>query len=152
MTTRVLVVRTDMELSSLSKTVFDSINRVVCPLARRGVVSPPPVGGGVVVLETTGRRSGLPREVPLLATRLGDRLYVSTVRTGSQWVRNAEADPRVGVWLHGFRRDGIARSVADRSSSSRWRSTLASPRPEPKFTEPGRTPPARSALRSHEVP
>jgi deazaflavin-dependent oxidoreductase (nitroreductase family) len=99
MTTRVLVVRTDMELSSLSKTVFDSINRVVRPLARRGVV----------VLETTGRRSGLPREVPLLATRLGDRLYVSTVRTGSQWVRNAEADPRVGVWLHGFRRDGIAR-------------------------------------------
>jgi hypothetical protein len=98
-----------MQAPSLSRTVFDSINRVVGPLARRGVVSPPPLGGGVVVMETTGRRSGLPRQVPLLATRVGDRLYVSTVRSGSQWVRNAEADPRVGVWLHGYRRDATAK-------------------------------------------
>jgi hypothetical protein len=44
----------------------------------------------------------------LLATRVGDRLFVSTVRSDSQWVRNAEADSSVGVWLNGYRRAGTA--------------------------------------------
>jgi len=64
-----------------------------------------------VTIETTGRRSGLPRTVPVLATRVGDHLTVSTVRNDSQWLRNIEADSNVGVWLYGRRRQATA-SVA----------------------------------------
>jgi hypothetical protein len=87
---------------------FRTLNRVVRPLAKGGVVSPPPIGTGLVVLETTGRRSGRKREVPLLAVRLGDRVLVSTVRRRSQWVRNVEADADVHVWLGGDRRPAVA--------------------------------------------
>lgn len=87
---------------------FRTLNRVVQPLAKGGVVSPLPIGTGLVVLETTGRRSGRQREVPLLAARLGDRVLVSTVRSRSQWVRNIEADAGVHVWLGGVRRPAVA--------------------------------------------
>jgi hypothetical protein len=44
----------------------------------------------------------------VLSTRRGDTLTVSTVRSDSQWIRNAEADPNVTVWLGGTRRDAVA--------------------------------------------
>lgn len=87
---------------------FRALNRVVLPAVKAGLLSPLPVGAGLVVLETTGRSSGLPRQVPLLAARVGPYVAVSTVRTSSQWVRNAQAEPRVAVWVCGQRRPGTA--------------------------------------------
>jgi hypothetical protein len=46
--------------------------------------------------------------VPLLATRLGNKVMVSTVRSNSQWVRNIEVDPNVVVHLCGRRRAATA--------------------------------------------
>ena len=94
--------------SQLTRRGFATLNSVVRPAVRAGAGNPLPIGAGPVVLETTGRRSGLPREVPVLATRVGDTLNVSTVRSDSQWLRNIEADDRVGVWLGGQRRDATA--------------------------------------------
>lgn len=93
---------------SITKRSFAALNGVVRPVVQAGVGNPLPIGAGAVVLETTGRRSGLPRSVPVLSTRFGDTLTVSTVRSDSQWVRNAEADPNVAVWLGGTRRDAVA--------------------------------------------
>ena len=93
---------------SLSRDAFRAINNVALPLIRAGIGSPLPLGLGLVVLETTGRKSGLAREVPVVGLRVGDRITVSTVRADSQWLANLEANSAAAVWRNGRRRAVVA--------------------------------------------
>lgn len=97
-----------IDREALTRDAFRVLNSVVVPTVRAGVGNPWPLGGGVVLLETIGRRSGEWRRVPLVATRVGDTLAVSTVRSNSLWLSNIEHDERVAVWLGGNRRTGTA--------------------------------------------
>lgn len=91
---------------SMQKTVevefFRMLNRVVEPLVRRGLGSPRLAPSGFIVLETTGRKSGLVRRSPLAATRIGQHVVVGTFRAGrSDWVKNLAAEPRTRYWIGG---------------------------------------------------
>ena len=90
--------------SDVTRAAFRTLNSVVKPAVTAGLGNPLPVGGGAIVLEVTGRVSGSPRQIPLLATRIGDRLMVSTVRNDSQWLANLEANSECVVHLYGKRR------------------------------------------------
>lgn len=81
---------------------FRTLNSVVEPAVRAGIGSPRIAPSGFIVLETTGRKSGLRRRSPLAATRLGKYVLVATYRADrSQWVKNLAANPRTRYWLGG---------------------------------------------------
>jgi deazaflavin-dependent oxidoreductase (nitroreductase family) len=74
----------------LSARVF---NRLVLAAAKLGLPTP-----SVVILETTGRRSGEPRRVPVTRLIEGDTLWIVTEHgRKAAYVSNIEADPRVRV-------------------------------------------------------
>ena len=86
----------------LEKQFFRLLNRVLEPPIRAGWGSPRRAPGGLVVVETTGRRTGRRSRVPLAALRFQGHVVVSTFRgERSQWVKNVSANPRVRYWLNG---------------------------------------------------
>ena len=87
-------------LRRVEQRLFRRLNRVTEPALRAGFGSPLP-GPNAFLVETVGRRSGLPRRVPLLGQRCGRTIRVSTVRPSSDWVRNLESNPTATVWIHG---------------------------------------------------
>jgi hypothetical protein len=93
---------------AVTRQAFRALNSVVRPALDAGIGNPLPVGVGATVVETTGRKSGLPRPVPLVSVRLGDKMFVSTFRDDSQWFANLEADPSVNVRLYGRDRTATA--------------------------------------------
>ncbi|MGJ3508762.1 nitroreductase/quinone reductase family protein [Enemella sp. A6] len=73
-----------------------------------------PLIGYTAVLNTTGRRSGRTRAVPLsYALRDGHIHFVSGLGEESHWYRNLLANPRVVVQLPGRVFEGVAEPVTD---------------------------------------
>jgi deazaflavin-dependent oxidoreductase (nitroreductase family) len=98
----------------LSAKVFNPLVRAA---ARAGLPTP-----SVVILETTGRRSGQPRRVPVTRALVGDTLWIVTEhgrRAG--YVRNIEANPRVRVRVGRRWRTGTAQVLADDDWRARQR-------------------------------
>ena len=69
---------------------------------------------GWVLLTTTGRKTGLPREVLLPCERTPETLIViSTYGWRSHWIRNLQRDPRVRITVGGWVLSGRAEVVED---------------------------------------
>jgi deazaflavin-dependent oxidoreductase (nitroreductase family) len=80
------------------------VNPVVKAAAERGIPLP-----SLVILETRGRKSGLPRRTPVGKAIEGDTLWIVTEhghRAG--YVRNIQANPRVRVKIGRVWRSGTA--------------------------------------------
>lgn len=104
-----ILAATVSRLRALETELLRTLNAFVEPLARAGCGSPGVFPAGIVVLETTGRRSGRPHRTPVLATLVGGQLLVGTVRgERSEWMKNARANPRVRYWLCGRPREARA--------------------------------------------
>jgi deazaflavin-dependent oxidoreductase (nitroreductase family) len=85
------------------------LNPLVNAAARAGLPTPT-----VVILETTGRRSGQPRRTPVGKALEGGTLWIVAEhgrRAG--YVRNIEADPRVRVRVGRRWRTGTAHVLPD---------------------------------------
>ena len=80
------------------------LNPVVRAASRAGLPLP-----GLVILETTGRRSGEPRRTPVGKAIVGDTLWVIAEHgRKAAYVRNLEAEPRVRVRVGRAWRTGTA--------------------------------------------
>jgi len=95
---------------------FTGLNQFAEPLIRAGFGNPIFFPTGTIVVETTGRKTGRKINIPVLATRIGELVVFSTVRSnskygskyGSQWVKNLAANPDVRYWLAGAPREATA--------------------------------------------
>ena len=97
------------EVTDLETAFFQTVNAFVEPLAEAGWGSPGIVPTGLIVLETTGRRTGRPRRTPVFATVAGSYLVAGTLRGArSDWIKNARANPSVRYWLCGRVHDARA--------------------------------------------
>jgi deazaflavin-dependent oxidoreductase (nitroreductase family) len=89
-------------------------------------------GPEFLYLTTTGRRTGLPREIEIWFTEQAGRFHVVAEHgENAQWVRNLRADPAVSVRV-GDRRFAARARVVDASAESRlWADVRA--RSEAKY-------------------
>lgn len=98
---------------------FSLVNRwFALPVLRAGLgpLFSTPVTGSLMVLRTTGRTSGLPREAPLGYVIHGGAVYCCAgFGRRTAWYRNLTADPRVEVVLPTLAFSGVAETVTDRS-------------------------------------
>ncbi|MDP9491284.1 MAG: nitroreductase family deazaflavin-dependent oxidoreductase [Actinomycetota bacterium] len=80
------------------------------------------VGRGWAILETRGRKSGLPRQNPVGNGLIGDTFWIVAEhgpRAG--YVRNIRADPQVRVLVNGAWRTGTAHPLPDDDPVARQR-------------------------------
>ncbi len=74
----------------------------------------PLVGRFVLLLTTTGRKSGLRRVTPLVYERRGQTIFVASARGASaDWLRNIQANPRVDVRMGARQFKGLAEVCND---------------------------------------
>jgi deazaflavin-dependent oxidoreductase (nitroreductase family) len=101
----------------------------IVELFRSGETPPGMHRERLVLLTTTGRRSGRPRTTPLMAHHVGGRVLVvasaNASPTDPAWLRNLETDPRVHVELDADEYDATARVLAGDERALAWAAVVA---------------------------
>ncbi len=97
---------------------FKYFNRFMLLMWRLGlgkwVNASPEVGGQIMVITHTGRKSGLKRQSPVNYAIVDGEVYCAAgFGKGSDWYRNITANPKVEVWLPDGWYAGVASEVTD---------------------------------------
>lgn len=75
----------------------------------------PLVGRLVLLLTTTGRKSGLPRVTALQYEEINGAIYLGSSKgIHADWVKNIQCNPKVAIRVKNRRFDGTAEIVTDR--------------------------------------
>jgi len=78
----------------------------------------------ILLLTTTGRKSGQPREAPLMYFEDGDDLYLIASNGGRPhhpaWYLNLRDNPKVEVQIGATRRSMVARTASDDERDRLW--------------------------------
>lgn len=102
---------------------FKDVKRRFVHLVQRRVVNPLGRRGPGVMLETTGRKSGLPRRTAVGGKVVDGQFWmVSEHGDHSDYVYNIKANPRVRVRIGGQWRNGTAHLLPDDDPWQRMRS------------------------------
>jgi deazaflavin-dependent oxidoreductase (nitroreductase family) len=76
----------------------------------------PVIGGFILLLTTTGRRSGLKRVTPLQYEKIGADYYLGAARgVKADWVRNIQSNPQVEIRVGAKQIHGTAEVVTEPS-------------------------------------
>lgn len=101
------------DLRTLERDFFRGLNALVEPAVRRGIGSTRLTPASLIVLETTGFKSGKQRRTPLWSLRFGRYRIVSTARGDrSFWVKNLQKQSTFRYYLGGKARESRAVVVA----------------------------------------
>src|SRR5512145_1384659 len=74
----------------------------------------PVIGGFIVLLTTTGRKSGKKRVTPLQYEKIGEEYYLGAARgLNADWVRNIQLNPQVELRVGAKHVQGTAEIVTD---------------------------------------
>jgi deazaflavin-dependent oxidoreductase (nitroreductase family) len=96
-------------------------------------------GTTVLILTTSGRRSGEPRSTPLIYQRSGEDYVVVASKGGADeppaWYLNLEANPAVEVQVRGDRFAARARTADAREKPALWRTMTAAWPPYDEYQE-----------------
>jgi F420H(2)-dependent quinone reductase len=112
--------------TALGEAGLRAVGRLNVPLYRasRGLLFSRVGGNPVLLLTTTGRRSGTPRTAPLLYMRDDDRFVVIGSNAGNEstpaWALNLEADTRAEIELGGKRVSVQARIAEGQERAELW--------------------------------
>ena len=86
-------------------------------------------GTQTLLLTTTGRKSGEPRELPLIYGRSGDDYLIVASKGGADappaWYVNLQADPQVEVQVKGDRFKARARDATPDEKPEMWKTMTA---------------------------
>ena len=97
--------------------------------ATRGRIGSSMMGGKVLLLTTTGHKSGKPRTVPVMQFDDGGRRFVIASAAGSPehpaWFKNLQKDPEVGVETRGERYQARAEVVGGDERARLWQKVTA---------------------------
>jgi deazaflavin-dependent oxidoreductase (nitroreductase family) len=99
------------------RSFFRQFNRFMLWMWRLGlgpwINAWPAVGGRIMVITHTGRRSGRPRQTPVNYAPIDGSVYCTAgFGRRADWYRNLVANPRVEVWLPRERWSGLAEDVS----------------------------------------
>lgn len=110
------MIETIMTNEAQTRRFFRALNRFMLLMWRLGLgpFLQSQLWGYIMVLITTGHRSGLRRLAPVNYDREGDAVYcLPGFGARTHWYRNLMADPRCEVWLPDGWWSGIAEAVTD---------------------------------------